>query len=124
MWKGYELALCQRYYYTRGASGPVNGTTSIALLETVFPVTLRATGTITHPFSTTSYTSGGTPGVGTWNLQQIFVVAASASGTITINTGYMDTTRAIIAFINSAFSTTTNYVSTNTSVPITFSADL
>ena len=122
--RGYELALCQRYYYTRTPVGPINGTTSAAVLETTFPVTLRTSGAITHPFSNSTYTSGGSPGVGTWNLQQLGVVAASATGTFNINSGFVDATRAVLWFSGMTLSTTTNYVTFNTSALITFSADL
>lgn len=76
-----ELELCKRYFYSNAATGiPALGLTDGASIFIGNPE-MRATPTITHPFTDAGYTTSGTPGAGQWNLQQPGVTVATKTGT-------------------------------------------
>ena len=119
-----ELANCQRYYQTFGSSDvPLSGYTDQVTITYVFPVQMRATPGLTHPYTDGTYDSAG-PAAGKWSFNRAYVTnIAKSAGTITSQTQIQNAWAQIYLYGMTLASVPTG-INSNTQANITFSAEL
>lgn len=103
---GTELALCQRYYYqqtsgTYSVSSTTNGSSVVVTIP--FPVTMRATPTVTNPFTNALYDNAG-PAAGKWSFNQPFIANMTKTGTVSIGATAQNTDNMQLPFYGATFS--------------------
>jgi len=119
-----ELANCQRYYQTFGSSDvPLSGYTDQVTITYVFPVQMRVTPGLTHPYTDGTYDSAG-PAAGKWSFNRAYVTnIAKSAGTITSQTQIQNAWAQIYLYGMTLASVPTG-INSNTQANITFSAEL
>jgi len=123
---GTELQLCQRYCYAINPNISVIGPASAVIIPVYVPASLRTAPTLNAPYTNATYTSSGAPTGTQWNAQQLGIVAASVTGTITVNPISIVNSNLTGFYITGAtFSLVPNWISSGASVPnIIASAEL
>lgn len=120
-----ELILCQRYFCSLNPNIAAVGTTSFVIIPLRYPVTMRATPTLTIPFVDANYTATGSPTGTQWCVQQLSVKVVTKAGTIIFMPVASSTDSGAITFINATFNVAGNWISSGSSVSnITLSAEL
>jgi hypothetical protein len=122
---GTELALCQRYYYqqtsgTYSVSSTTNG--SSVAVTVPFPVTMRASPTVTNPFTNALYDSAG-PAAGKWSFNQPFIANMTKTGTVSIGATAQNTDNMQLPFYGATFSSQPVSINNN-GLTVTASAEL